>query len=88
MEEQNIVVQEEKTLLDSKYKFRLLEIPKHVSEKTQQIKPSQNDNLPQKDHLSPLIMIFYSIPAFSKMSCLVILRYVYFHPQHSRNHLL
>ena len=65
---------EDQLMLESKYKFSVLELPKNVSEKTQQIKPVLNEPIHKKDELSLLIMIFYSIPAFSKMSCLVILR--------------
>jgi hypothetical protein len=64
---------EEQTMLETKYKFTVLELSKNLSEKTQ-IKPVLNEQTPKKNELSLLIMIFYSIPAFSKMSCLVILR--------------
>ena len=65
---------EEQNMLESNYKFKVLEIPKNISENNNQIKPVLNEPISKKDELSLLIMIFYSIPAFSKMSCLVILR--------------
>jgi hypothetical protein len=64
---------DEQNMLETKYKFTILELTKNLSEKTQ-IKPVLNEQSSKKDQLSLLIMIFYSIPAFSKMSCLVILR--------------
>ena len=65
---------DDQLLLESNYKFNVLELSKNMTEKTHQIKPIQDDTIPKKDELSLMVMIFYSIPAFSKMSCLVILR--------------
>ena len=77
MEENQININEleNKNLIDSHYRFEVLELPKNVSERMHQIKPLSNEPSPKKDELSMLVMIFYSLPAFSKMSCLVILRY-------------
>ena len=62
---------EEGLFVESHYKFETIELPKKISslEKKEIIpEPDSQDIIPLS------VKLFYSIPSFSKMSCLVILR--------------
>ena len=77
MEDEQISIHEleGKNLLESQYRFDILELNKNLSERTHKKKINLNETLTKNDDISMFTMIFYSRPAFSKMSCLVILRY-------------